>query len=449
MPATGNYRSLLYIPTNRPAIHAIRDSLRECRWANQHTPGSTMFCVIENDLDSEVSLLHRTTLETEAAGDGTAWVHLDEGRCGRLVDLVLEGVDADGVVKERLRSLLLPSGTSYGRGPNLASLLGATIGSRLTHRRDSDIFLDEGPDTMPIALELAVAGLPLADLSDTVRRMDEFDAAPDAAVCLVGTDSIGAAPFDRRDLIAAGPDFLVDFQALGRPAADRDTVASEALDYFLRGPSSRYDEDFLEIDIDNQIEMQSCCFTRVQAVLPENPTDIIGCDYMGKDLIWRCGEGLVYHSRKEHHRYSPERQAQRDIKAHVDYVLRDVEYLQFGRIWQIHSRNLCRYWESHRGLGSFDAAVYTASFEAAADEGAQELVEVRIGAAEVFTAAAQATEGYLQTRLRAVAEAIRAAGPAMDAHVRAAVDDYCFLVPKWPLLIDAAVQVVLPPEWVR
>ncbi len=448
MPASAHYRSLLYMPTNRLATDAMRDILRECRWANEQVPMSTIFCLIENDLDREVSSTHRGVLEAEAPGDDLPWVHLDEERCAEFVDAVLDQVDGETPVRKRLRGLLLPSGVSYGRGPNLASLLSAALGCSLTHRRDSDVYIDEQrPDAMPIELELAVAGLSLADLAHTVERLDEFNPAPKAAVRLVGTSSSGAAPFDRRDLIAAGQDFLVRFQCLGRPGADRDAVAREALDYFVREPAMTYNDDFLEIDIDNRIEMQSCCFSGVQAVLPEIPTDIIGCDYMAKDLVWRCGEGLVFHSRKGRHKYSPDRDAQTDLQAQVDYVLRDVEYLQFGRIWQIHSNNLASYWAAHRGLESFDAAVYTESFAAAAKAGAAELNEVRIGASEVFASAAGASTKPLATRLQAVADAIDTAGTALDSHVQAAVDDFCYLVPRWGLLMEAAAQVVLSPNW--
>lgn len=446
--ASGDYRSLLYMPTNRLAADAIRDVLRECRWANEQVPESTIFCLIENDIAQKVSLTHRSLLEDEAADHNAPWVHLDEGRCAEVVDAVLDRVDADGAVRHRLRSLLLPSGVSYGRGPNLASLFSAAIGCSLTHRRDSDVYIDpHRAHAMPIELELAVAGLPLADVEHTVRRLDEFDPAPTAAVRIVGTDSFGAAPFDRRDLIAAGHEFLVDFQRLGRPGVDRDAVAEEALDYFLREPSRTYDENFLEIDIDNRVEMQSCCFSGVQAILPEMPTDIIGCDYMAKDLVWRCGEGLVFHGRKGHHRYSPDREARADLQTHVDYVLRDVAYLQFGRIWQIHSDNLSTYWAANRGLESFNAAVFTDSFAAAVDAGVSELIEVRIGAADVFARAAAVSSNDLQTRLQAVADAIDAIGVGLDAHVCAAVDDYCFLVPMWSSLMNAATQVVLPNDW--
>lgn len=442
------FNSLLYLPTHRPARRAIEQGLLEAAWANRQAPDTTLFCLIEHGLAKAQTAAHRAAIAANTHATATPWLQIDDGKAVAFVDRLLSRLGTDSSAEDRLKQMLLPAGLSYGRGPNLAALLAMAIGCQLVHRRDSDVFIDEAhPEPLPIAMELEVVGRSLASVSDRVRLIDEFDAASVATVRAVGTSSFGSLTLDRRDLIIAGLEFLVQFQQLGRPGTDRGSVESEAIQYFIDAPAVRYAESFFEIDIANRVEMEACCFAGVYRHIPEMPTDIIGCDYMAKDAVWRSRDGLVFHSRKVRHEYEPAREEHADESADCGYVLRDVMYLQMGRIWQKHSQQMEPFWSSHRGIECFDSSVYADSFIEAAGASGPALAEVREGAARIYAAAAAASRGSVATRLRAAAEAIDAAGSSLDDHVRNAVSDYSLLVSEWSRLCEAASEVAIPYSW--
>ncbi|HYI61532.1 MAG TPA: DUF6271 family protein [Acidimicrobiales bacterium] len=443
------WSNLVYLPTHRMASDAIRCALAETQWLANQGHSAPVFCLIENGLRSEQSREHREVLIKEGRAAGISWLHLTEDRAGALVDLTLDELELSPAERSRLRALLLPQGTSYGRGPNLAAILGCALGCSVLHRRDSDIYLDDArAGELPVEFEASFIGQSLDAVSGRIERVDEFTPAPSALVQMVGTSSFGAPTFDRRDLMAAGKRYLVEFQQLGRPGSEEPEVAEEAFDYFIREPSTRYDNDRLEVDIDNRIEMECVAVSTVFKVLPEMPTGIIGCDYMQKDLLWWSGEGLIFHTRKVRHQYAPDREARADLAAYLDYAMRDVEYIQMGRVWQRHNMQMQRFRSRHRGLVQFDPESYVSSFRQAVEQVGSELEEVRGGAQQVYESAAAASSGDLAGRLKAVADVIADRGPAMDQRVREAVEDYCVLVLAWRELCEFAAHVEVPSEWI-
>jgi hypothetical protein len=286
-------------------------------------------------------------------------------------------------------------------------------------------------------------------LTDQLKRLDEFEAAPKASVRMIGTSSFGAGTIDRRDLQEAGREFLEAFQHLGRPGVAIDLVSQEVDNYFIREPTTRFTEDFAEIDIDNRVEMVCCCFSEVFRHIPEMPTDILGCDYMTKDIVWRSHDGLVFHSRKVRHSYDADRDKHVNAAAYTYYALRDVMYLQVGRIWQLHNQQMESFWSSHQGIESFNPSIYAKSFLEASAKSKASLIQVRIGAIKVYAAASVSARGRLAARLGAVEEAIRAAGNQLDAHSISAVEDFCYLVNHWRQLCEAAAATTLPPNWLE
>jgi hypothetical protein len=428
---------LLYTPTNRDCRAVLSERIEEVQWANERDPGSSIFCLIEHNLASSLSAAHLEAMRSARKGKSTPVLHLTSAARSEFVDTLIRATELTNDAKLRLDPLLNPAGVSYGAGPNTAYLLAATLGSWAVHRRDSDVQLDKSrPNAYPIELELAAIGRRIEEIPYEIVGGGDGD--HQRSVKVVGTGTFGDATFDRRDLFAAGDDFIVAFQRLGRPGIPDSEIRSEALAYLREEPEVRYESDFYEIDVDGQVEMESCCICQFHLVMPEMPTDILGCDYMTKDIPWQVGELILYHSRKMNHIYNRERAEQVNLSESVEYALRDLMYIQMGRVWRTHNDRFRASPHRFFSNGLLDNQLYARSFRDAAKEQADALRDVRVGAEEVYSEAAMAAPDGAASRLARVSEAIHRSGSELDRHVVTAVDDFGFLVEMWPELIRSA-----------
>ncbi|MFZ0666137.1 MAG: DUF6271 family protein [Acidimicrobiales bacterium] len=437
--ATKDNSSFLFIPTHRDCSPVLPTLFAEARYAAQREK-QAIVCVIEHNLSEDLSDKHKQILLRLQQESGIRTLQMTGAKRRVFVDHTLSRLPPSlGADHDRLRSILLPAGISYGSGPDLAFLLAINLGCDFVHRRDSDVYLDEHrPDALPIELELGAIGKSIKDLKLVAEPPEGVLEKRDTRVRLVGTSTFGALTLDRRDLFAAGEEYAVAFQQLGRPGVERHIVREEAVSYLQEEPSTRYDTDFYELDEDGRVEMEACCFWEAFRFLPEMTTDIMGCDYMIKDALWQAGLLSIFHSRKLRHRYEQARADQTDLDFAVNYSLRDVQYIQIGRIWQEQARIIR---DGSRPLfddTGFHADVYAEAFDAASERCGAVLEEVRKGAQSVYESAAAAASGPLASRLRAVAEALEKAGTGLDRHVVEAVSDFTFLVRAWPSLISAA-----------
>jgi Family of unknown function (DUF6271) len=431
--------SLFYLPTHRYCSNSIRQLVREAAWAvSSGALRDATVCIIEHQLDSSATDRHREALLSSGTTRGMALVHFTEELKAAFVDRILAAAALPDHKRVRVREMLLPAGLSYGAGPNIAYLLASASRADLVHRRDSDIFFDgERAEDYPARLEL----LGMYGEWSTLPTFpgQERPPAPTEPVLVVGTGSFGAPTFDRRDLLTAGIEYLVKYQALGRPGVEVGDVASEAIDYIVEEPQRRYESDFFLFDEPGKIEMEACCLRGTFRILPEMPNAILGCDYLSKDIARQAGLPSLYHSRKVHHVYDANRARQADDRALVWYYIRDLQYIQMGRVWRMHNERVRSKVERFLRDGSLVAEAYAASFREAAEVMRSELVRVRVGAETVFRRASSVASGGSARRLRLLAIEVERLGPEIDEGVVTAVDDYCCLVETWSTLVDAAV----------
>ncbi len=440
-------RRLIFVPTHRDCSRVMKQRLQEARWVHAQPGNSVTFCIIENELSDEISQQHKRLLLKERSA-GLPIIHFIESQQHTFINSLLTHGALLRYDRDRLYRLLLPKGISYGRGPNLAYLLAVATNCVSVHRRDSDVLLDESrQESLPVELELAAIGRTLNSIELPIRRLGEIEYPKEAKVKIVGTGTFGDATLDRRDLQTAGISYLTALQQLGRPGIPAKEVEQEATSYLIKEAQTRYSEDFYELEIDGRVEMESCCIADLYRDLPEMPTDILGCDYMVKDLAWRLQQPILFHSRKMHHAYDNDRSAHANQTADQSYALRDVQYIQMGRIWSQVGEYIEQHLDEYTDGDEFNAHSYAAKFRSITAASRDVLRDVRLGAQRVYTAAAAASAGPVMDRLNCVADALEAAGAGLDEHVMQAVDDFAYLTEAWRHLITAAESrdVLIPP----
>lgn len=447
---TVSAKHLLYIPTHRPCGDIIEQSAKEVKWAEEAAQLPTALAVIEHGLPHDHSKAHRRILEHLCEqGFQSPVLHITRTAAHNYILRLMQACTLPDEDRRRIQALLLPTALSYGAAPNLAYLIGSSLGCDTIHRRDSDVYLDRSrPDLLPVELELAGIGKCLRDVT-----VDVDDVGPnppvdvERPVKLIGTTTFGCPTFDRRDLFEAGFEFALAFQRLGRPTSSLDEVRAELAFFLVEEPRVRYVTDFLQVDVDGRVEMEACAIYEGFRLLPEMPAiEILGTDYMVKDILWQLHEPVVFHSRKLEHRYDPLRAAWSDIRSVTAYVLRDVRYLQMGRVWAAHNETIEGIWPELIRDGDFDATRYASSFRRALGEAKSEVERVRLGAVEVYHAASQATTGRLSERLWQIATAIESTGISLDNDVTTAVDDFTFLVERWPTMMESASHTGLEDQ---
>lgn len=428
---SGIQRSLLYTPTHRDAVKCLEDRFKEAQWVSEQPGRQAILCVIERSISRDISRRHRQALASPNFPSQIIRMHLSESSLTEFVNHLLDTLPVER--RDPLRRLLLPNGISYGAGPNAAYLIGAALQCQTVHRRDSDVYLDPAePGRFPIEIELDT-------IDHDLRPGCEQDSPAHSTdteihkVAAVGTNTFGDPTVDRRDLIAAGLDYLAAYQALGRPGIPPRVVRAEAIRYLVDEPATRHDEDFTSVELAGAIEAESYCVSWVTSTMPEMPTGVLGCDYMTLNMANLALHASVYHSRKMNHRYDTHRKSNSTT---LEYSLRDLQYLQMGRLCALHNARLKNDAARYMQGTTLNTPAYVASFRLACAESQLELARVRIGAVDVYRAAAKAAQSIaLKRRLQRVAAEIEKRGDQLDNGVIEAVTDFVDLLESWPLLI--------------
>lgn len=428
-------RHLLYTPTHRDATRCLKDRFAEALWVETETDRQAILCLVEHTVTPVISRRHDELLTHSSSRERISVLHLTKSKATSFVVRLLERI-ASSATRNHLHTLLLPDGVSYGAGPNLAYLLGAALRCQAIHRRDSDVYLDrERGGAYPIELELRAMDEHLGFISPAPEGSEQF--APTQTVSAVGTNTFGSATIDRRDLLDSGINHLVAYQSLGRPGVAVDRVHAEAFNSLVEEPERRYTDDFFAIDNSGRIEMESCCLSWITRLVPEMPTDILGCDYMPLNVAKQTGHVALYHSRKMRHEYDSDRAGSPPSLA---YSIRDLQYMQIGRLCSYHNPRIRKDPNRFMLNQQFDSAAYAGSFREACNEAESELARVRLEAGDVYRSAAEAAPEEIGVRLRRIATEIDRLGEQIDLAVIKAVRDFADLVEAWPALIAEAAR---------
>jgi hypothetical protein len=433
--------SLLYVPTNRQCEPAIRYGVAECAALRDRTGAGHVFLLVEHQ-PGHYTRGHAELVRSLGQSLSVPVMHLTASSWLELSATIVRATGAGEPDQRRLHRLLNPRGTAYGAGPNKAYLVAAALGAENLYRRDSDHLPDyrDGEVAYPAILESAVIGRTLREAGSLANAALVRDDQWDKTVYCVGSSMFGDAPLDRRDLIACGEQFALDLQSLSHPGLSWGLLQEKMRNYLVDEPATRYDDDFYELDLTGRAEIGVSCVRQTFRELPEMPMpSTLGCDYLGKNLLYQLGLPVVFHSRKMRHDYVAARKEQRNGAEHVDYAFRDLRYLLLRRVWNAHNQNIRRHTAAFVPLtGLIDGERYAASFEACLSE----IAELTRGIAPDFAAihrrAARAADGALSGRLNAVADAIDQRGASLAGEVENGIRDYCWLVRWWPRLVQSA-----------
>jgi hypothetical protein len=419
----------------------LREQLQEFRWIADNTPDTPYFLLVDNNSSPAVVAAHKSTLDSIDASP-TQMLHFTSNLQETFVEKLLSAISKDAFDVSRLRELLLPKGISYGRGPNIATLVAISLDCLSTHRRDSDNYHDPSrPHKWPIELELLTIGRDIAEAS--LQLPDGVAAGfTNRTIHMAGSVMFGSPTIDRRDLFEAGEGLALQFQRLGRPNVTFEELRKEAREYLIEEPRTRYDSDFISVHESARIEMGNCAFHRTAfLMLPEMPTGILGCDYMLKDLIWRLKRPAVFHSRKLLHLYDLDRDQGLHDEQAVDYAIRNVQYIQVGRIWQVHGSRMAAEPDRFETAGRFDVDEYAASFMQASVESMEVVSDVRQAAADIYERSAAVAPREVKPRLLTVSRRLKELGELVDSQVHQAVEDFTYLAKAWPALTNAASEI--------
>ena len=412
---------LLYVPTNRRCTDQIADLATEALLLDGH------LALIEHGA-APWSNEHAEALARERAGRGVVALHMTAAAGSAFLTHLVAGLGLRDSDADRLLALLDPTDVAYGAGPNKAALLAAALGAHALHRRDSDVRVDEWPSgpAYPCVPEMDALGATIGH----------------ETVAFVGTSTFGSPPHDRRDLLAAGEDFVVDIELLAAPDDPRDVLLDDMRQYLLVDPTIRYTEDFWELDTVGRTTMGACAMDGVFLELPEMPLrQTLGTDYMRRNVLRYLGKPIVFHSRKLRHDYDIGRATQADLSAVVEYAERDLRHTVLWPVLTRHHRAIGRSPADFVAAdGSVDRDRYAANIRESLEQALPTMSGVPAAFAATYRAAADTVaDGRVAARLRAVAGAV-ASGPDYAAEVANGVEDYCFLISHWSDLIRTAGQ---------
>lgn len=151
-------RVCLSLPTHRPCSDTLRAVAAEAAHGGAREFGAEVHLLVLDSADPPARETHRETLAALPESPGVVIHHLDEAAQHRfLAKTVAHSGAAD---PDRLVSLLLPEGISYGACTNRAFLIAESLGCASVHRRDSDSGYQQhdGAPVHPLAQELAHLG---------------------------------------------------------------------------------------------------------------------------------------------------------------------------------------------------------------------------------------------------------------------------------------------------
>ncbi|SEG86553.1 hypothetical protein SAMN04489712_119109 [Thermomonospora echinospora] len=416
---------LLYVPTHRRCLAAIESYAGECLALERERGEEIPFLVIESFpagwIAEHAALLRRLSAECSV----TAYHLVPEGRA-EYVRAVVEAAVTESADRERLVRLLVSERVSYGAGPNLAALAAAALGARVLLRRDSD--------TLPMRFD----GVPSYPGELELRALQE------PQVFFVASTCVGDPPLDRRDLLAAGAEFIRRIERTVKPQLSDQEIDELVHDYLVAEPTRSYFDDFVTADRAGSVEMGVSGVRDVFRAVPEMPlTETLGSDFMQRNLLLAVRFPVLFHSRKVRHSYDEARRERLDPSAAVGYTLQDLRYLLFWRIWADQAEQIAaRPRDFWRPPEAPDAWLLAESAARAVSRQAPHLrvVVEEFAAAHLEAADAMAADGAVAARLRMTGRAALAGADRHIAEVTRGFADYCFLLRHWTALITAASQ---------
>jgi len=263
-----------------------------------------------------------------------------------------------------------------------------------------------------------------------------------APILFVGSDYIGDPRIDQSELHELAPDLLVDLETIGNAAANREAVAVWATRYRTRHEARLEARVVLEADRAGKVVVGVSSVHRLFRELPEMPIkDTLGCDYCQRHLLHDLNWPIVYHNRAVDHRHTSDRDTRSDWYEFVDYHCRDARRRILLRVWSRHTRQGEAAGEHKSGDADaiVDGAAYVRGWRAALTAySPEELMLIPHQMSTVFSRAARLAGPTAGRKFDALATVLARRARDFVNEVAAGIDDYAFLVERWPVLIAAA-----------
>lgn len=432
---------IIYIPTNRLCRAAIAHAARECSDVAKHTGDHFALLVVDQPSGAHTEP-NRAALRQWATDEGVPWAYVTEQVWGAMCEAILARLRLPEKEGHRLQAVLNRRGIAYGVAVNRAYLTAAALGVETLYRRDSDHLPAKRADgfAYPAVLEAQAIGRPLGEI-ETRERAGGNSPSSRSIVRWIGSNMYGEAPIDRRDLLSVDQELGVELDAITHPGAPRSRLLERQESYYFREPGRWYEDDFYELDLTGKTEVGVSCVQGLFRELPEMPIpETLGCDYMGKNLLYQLGLPVLYHSRKMIHTYDAERTLRSPGQA-AAYGLRELRYLILRRLWNNHNARLrSRSTEIASPSGIVRADAYAESFEetlGAADGLTANVVRNYI---DIYSRGAARSTGKVHGRLAAVVHEAKSQEERLVPEVVDGVREYCWLVRLWPSVVSAATR---------
>ena len=457
---------LLYVPTHRPALDSVAAYVRETAFLSRLTRAPVAFALVEAQ-DGPWVQAHAHLLYELGQELNLDTYHITAEWFEGWLRVLLEELELPQAQADYFMRLLHPPGLAYGAGPNKAALLGAALGARVLHRRDSDTLPSRSAadvERYPVALELRAitrrldqirlrrpngdrdargappgrSSLPPVQLQD---QPEPSATPPEDVVHLVATTYSGDPPVDHRALLEAGIEFPLRIEALSAPGQSAVELAAELQESLVAEPARNYPEDFLELDETGRVEMGASCSADLWRAIPELPmVDTLGSDDVVKNLLNVLQHPVIFHARKVLHRYDAERAAAKPDNI-ASYALCKLRQILLSRVLLSGAEGAQ---SSGLALDSTLLRELFARARAAVDPA--QLRDVIAEFARVHATAANRTTGRVRDGLVSAAQAVERAGGQLIDQVLSGIDDYTQLLDVWPGLIDVAARCGLTGE---
>ncbi|MCB5906327.1 DUF6271 family protein [Streptomyces pinistramenti] len=303
-------RICLTLPTNRACAATISAIGEEAAYAAERFDVEVHLLILDS-CDGSAFAEHAAAARGIPAVPRVHVHHLGEAEQREFLQRVIHHA---GVPKpELMLDLMLPAEVSYGACTNRAFLIGAALGCRSLHRRDSDSRYQvvNGSPVFPIHHELMSLGKRAADAVHGVTENALDPEHADKPVAMVGSSFVGELSVDIGEIYRLDRDIYYDVVSLWAPEDWPDEAKRQLVDESFRGAGSEAfsgDQATLALVDPMRVDMCNISFQQVHEQIPLPPaTDTIGSDYFLMHLVQDAALPGVLHNRNIVNFYTRER----------------------------------------------------------------------------------------------------------------------------------------------
>ncbi|MFI7099148.1 DUF6271 family protein [Streptomyces sp. NPDC050161] len=330
-------RICLTLPTNRACAATISAIGEEAAYAAGHF-GVEVHLLILDSTEGPVFAEHAQAARGIPAVPRVHVHHLGEADQRDFLQRVIRHA---GLPKpELILDLMLPDGVSYGACTNRAFLIGAALGCRSLHRRDSDSRYQvvNGAPVFPVHQELTSIGKRAAEAAHGVTENALAPEHADKPVAMVGSSFVGELSVDIGEMYRLDRDVYHDVVSLWAPENWTDEAKRELVDESFRGAGSEtFTDDHTTLALVDPMRVDMCniSFQQVHEQIPLPPaTDTIGSDYFLMHLVQDATLPGVLHNRNIVNFYTRERRTDQGFLAyHLRYAKFVLSMLYFHHVY--------------------------------------------------------------------------------------------------------------------